>query len=149
MSEMLGNQYFMARNFEKALVQYEKVLESGKINEKIRKKLIICYCEVGNVGAALTLFDEVIHDNIELIALTDVIREDCPCPELLERMKWYETVAASSTDFNCILGMLSLYCNIDDSIQYFLKAYELQPSNRRIKRILNAIRSYHKSRASV
>jgi len=149
MSEMLGNQYFLARNFEKALHQYEKVLQAGPADEKIRKKLIICYCEVGNVNAAMALFDQVIHDNIDLIALTDVVSEDCPCPELLERMKWYEKIAANSFDFNCILGILSLYCHVEDSLRYFETAFELRPSDQRTHRVLKTIRAYHKSHAPI
>ncbi len=149
MSEMLGNQYFLARNFEKALHQFEKVAEIGHVNEKIRKKMIICYCEVGNVNAALALFDEVITENIDLIALTDVVSEDCPCPELLERMKWYEKVATNSFDFNCIMGMLNLYCNVDDSAKYFSRALELYPKDARISRISAKIKSYQKTQSAI
>jgi len=46
MSEMLGNQYFLARTFDKALVQFEEVIKKEPENEKVKKKLIICYCEV-------------------------------------------------------------------------------------------------------
>jgi pentatricopeptide repeat protein len=148
MSEMLGNQYFLVRNFEKALQQFEKVAEEGHLNEKIRKKMIICYCEVGNVDAALALFEKVITENIDLIVLTDIVSEDCPCPELLERMKWYEKIAANSFDFNCIIGMLNLYCNIDESIKYFLRSRSLQPADLRVNRILKLIKAYQKSSAT-
>ena len=149
MSEMLGNQYFLARNFEKALQQYEAVLDNAPVDEIIRKKLIICYCEVGNVDAAVALFDQVIHTNIDIIALTDVVSEDCPCPELLERMKWYEKVAANSFDFYCIVGMLSLYCDLNNSLKYFSTAQKLRPYDQRISRILKTIRSYHRTHTTL
>ena len=148
MSEMLGNQYFLVRNFEKALQQYEKAAEEGHVNEKIRKKMIICYCEVGNVDAALSLFEQVVTENIDLIIQTDIVTEDCPCPELLERMKWYEKIATNSFDFNCLIGMLNLYCDIDESLKYFLKSQDLQPADLRVSRILKLIRAYQKSHAT-
>ena len=52
MSEMLGNQYFLARTFDKALMQFERVIDKEPENEKVKKKLIICYCEVGKVEKA-------------------------------------------------------------------------------------------------
>ena len=148
MSEMLGNQYFMARKYEKALNQFEKVIESGVFDEKIRKKLIICYCEVGNVNAALKLFEAVIRADIEIIARTDVVSEDCPCPELLDRMKWYEKVAVSSFDYNCILGVLSLYCDVSESLRFFSNAQALRPDDSRVNRLLEAIGAYHRNHAT-
>jgi hypothetical protein len=77
-----------------------------------------------------------------LIAETDLISEDCPCPELVKRMKWYEQVATTSFDYHCILGILNLYCTIEDSIFYFQKASELSPKNRQIPRLIGAIERY-------
>ena len=147
MSEMLGNQYFLSRNFDKALQQLEKVLHVEPDNEKVKKKMIICYCEVGDVPAALKLFNQVIHENIGLIADTDLVSEDCPCPELLERMKWYEKVANSSFDYHCIMGILNLYCNIQDSISYLSKAASLRPEHSLLKSIIKKIDDYARKRA--
>jgi len=142
MSEMLGNQYFLARNFANALIQFEKILTQEPHNNSVQKKLIICYCEVGNVKAGLELFERVIQSNIELIAETDIVGEDCPCPELVDRMKWYEEVASNSFDYHCILGILNLYCNTSDSISYFEKAAQMEPENKQIARILSTIEKY-------
>jgi pentatricopeptide repeat protein len=142
MSEMLGNQYFMARNFSKALHQYELMLQEDPDDHKIQKKLIICYCEMGMVKEALNLFDQLTDENIEIIAKTDLIKEDCPCPELVERMRWYEQITTSSFDYYCILGILNLYCNLADSVFYFSKTRELSPQDEQINRIFKRIVEY-------
>jgi tetratricopeptide (TPR) repeat protein len=149
MSEMLGNQYFLARNFEKALQHFESALKVDAGNEKVQKKLIICYCEIGNVPGALDLFEKVVSNHIELIVETDIISEDCPCLELVKRMRWYEEVAATSFDYHCILGILNLYCKIYDSIKYFSRASELQPDNRQIRKILTKIKKYTSDHAEI
>lgn len=110
--------------------------------ERFKKRLVICYCETGHVKSALELFDKITRNNIELIAETNVVQEDCPCPEILERMRWYEQVAANSFDFHSIMGMLNLYCNIDDSLAAFGRALDLNPENELIKKLINRIIAY-------
>lgn len=145
MSEMLGNQYFMSRQFDKALHHLERVLEGEPENERVKKKLIICYCETGHVRAALRLFEQVITNNIRLIIDTDLVSEDCPCPDILERMNWYRKVAVNSADFHSILGMLNLYCNISESINSFQTAFDLRPEDELLHRIFTKIKDFNLS----
>jgi len=142
MSEMLGNQYFLSRTFDKATGHFEQVLKQDPDNQNVQKKLVICYCETGHVRDALNQFEKIIFNNIELIALTDIVSEDCPCPEIVDRMKWYEQVAENSFDYNLILGMLNLYCNIEDSLIAFSRAIDIKPEDHRIKKIYDKINSY-------
>jgi hypothetical protein len=142
MSEMLANQYFLARKFDKAVPHLESVIRNEPHNERARKKLIICYCETGHVRSALELFYNVIQSNIKLIVDTDIISEDCPCPELLERMKWYEEVAVNSFDFFCIMGMLHLYCDINDSLNAFNRAVEINSDDKLVQDIHDLIAEY-------
>jgi pentatricopeptide repeat protein len=148
MSEMLGNQYFLSRNFDKAMQHFEQVFKKEPENEKVQKKLVICYCEAGHVKDALEVFDKITANNIELIAETDIVSEDCPCPEILERMRWYEQVAANSLDFQCIMGMLNLYCSVEDSLVAFDKALGINPSDKVVKRIYGRIKKYNKFKVS-
>lgn len=60
MSEMLGNQYFLSRNFSKAKEAYEKVLFSEPQNDFIKKRLIICYTQTGEINKAFDLFFEIV-----------------------------------------------------------------------------------------
>jgi pentatricopeptide repeat protein len=142
MSEMLGNQYFLSRNFDKATHHLKEALITDPDNEKVQKKLVICYCETGHVQSALDLFDRITSENIELIAETDLVAEDCPCPEIVERMRWYEQVAANSFDFHCILGMLNLYCDINDSLKSFSQALKIKPENKLVQDIYETISNY-------
>ena len=142
MSEMLGNQYFLSRNFDKAVHHLEEALEADPDNEKVQKKLVICYCETGHVQSALELFDKITSQHIELIAETDIISEDCPCPEIVERMRWYEQVAANSFDFHTIMGMLNLYCNVADSLAAFKRAMAINPESALIQTLYQRIHDY-------
>lgn len=145
MSEMLGNQYFLARTFDKALIQFEHVIDVEPENEKVKKKLIICYCEVGKVEKALNLFKSVIETNIVLITETDIVDEDCPCPDIIKRLKWYEQVTENSFDFNCVVGILNLYCNIEESYSYFTKAIEYKPKHKLLQSVIDIISSHSKN----
>jgi tetratricopeptide (TPR) repeat protein len=149
MSEMLGNQYFLSRQFDKARQHFAEVLAKEPDNERVQKKQVICYCETGHVKDALILFDRITEENIALIADTDVVNEDCPCPEIVERMRWYEHVAANSFDFHCIMGMLNLYCNLNDSLTSFAKALKINPDHEQIRKIHERIKTLKKENVPV
>ncbi len=56
MSEMLGNRYFIARQFDKAVTYLEQALSESPGSVDIIKKLIICYIETGDVEKAFNHF---------------------------------------------------------------------------------------------
>jgi len=78
MSEMLGNQYFMARNYFAALSELEKVFEKNPTNKSLKRKLIICYTQTNDLEKALILFNELVEEDIEFIIEADAIKDDCP-----------------------------------------------------------------------
>jgi Tfp pilus assembly protein PilF len=47
MNEMLGNQYFMARNYLGAANVFQEVLKEDPSNINARKKLIIAFTQIG------------------------------------------------------------------------------------------------------
>lgn len=121
MSEMLANQYFMARNFISAESEYEKCIISKPDSLLAKKKLIICYTENGKIDKALKLFNDVISIQIQIITSTDLIKDDCPCPEIIKRIIEIND-GAESADVSIQLGILWLYCNPETSLSYFEKA---------------------------
>ena len=96
MSEMLGNQYFMARKFAASVPEFEEALAKTRDTKMIRKKLIICYTQVGQIQRAFQLFHSLIKEDIEFIANTDVIADDCPCPELVTNLSQQEATPENS-----------------------------------------------------
>lgn len=136
MNEMLGNQYFLARKYDKAAEMLEKALIADKANKAIRRKLIICYAQNGQVDKALDTFVSLIKDDKDFIINTNPIDDDCPCPELVYDMERKFSDNQQSIDYLLVLGMLWLYCNKEKSVQYFEQAYEKNEQARHVKAIL-------------
>jgi len=136
MNEMLGNQYFMARNYLGAATVFQNLLLKDPNNINARKKLIISFTQIGKYTQAVDLFSNFICDNMDSIIETDPIKDDCPCPELihnLENITDHEN--GSFTTFET-LGILWLYCDINKSIEYFEKAIDLRPHDEQANAIL-------------
>lgn len=126
MSEMLGNQYFMARRYQSALEEFESVLLSDPSNKQVRKKLIICYLQVGKINQSFDLFVDLISEDINCIVDTDPEIDDCPCPEIVNNLEEiFGNSNLSKSDRFKVLGILWLFCDHNKSAAYFLKYLEL------------------------
>jgi tetratricopeptide (TPR) repeat protein len=66
-SEMLGNKYFLARNYEGAAANFQYTLKTDPINKSVRKKLIICYTQIGQIQKAFENFYMLAKENINFI----------------------------------------------------------------------------------
>ena len=136
MDEMLGNHYFLTRNYARAADLLEKALRSDQKNKAIRRKLIICFAETGHVDKALTVFLSLIKEDIDFIINTDPVDDDCPCPELVFDMEHWNVNTRQSLDDAEVLGMLWLFCNLHKSFEYFTQAANMDKNNKMIKSIL-------------
>jgi pentatricopeptide repeat protein len=136
MDEMLGNHYFLSRNYGRAAELLEKALRSDPKNKPIRRKLIICLAQTGHVDKALSVFLSLIKEDIDFVINTDPVDDDCPCPELVFEMEHGNVSSEQSLDSNLVLGMLWLYCNLHKSFEYFTKASHLDKNGKMIKSIL-------------
>jgi tetratricopeptide (TPR) repeat protein len=139
MSEMLGNQYFIARNYSGAARELEKALNKEPGSKPIRRKLIVCYTQIGQVQKALNTFLSLVKDDAEYIINTNPIDDDCPCAELVFDMEKELLNNSNSVEFLLMLGMLWLYCDVLKSISYFEKSQQLQPQNTMIKSLLSLL----------
>ncbi len=139
MSEMLGNQYFLARNYASAAKNLQNALNIEPLNKPVRKKLVICYSQVGEIQKALNIFYNLIVEDIDCIIKTDPIADDCPCPELVSHYGTILPYEENSTDLIIMLGMLWLYCNANKSLSFFKSAEKMKPEHERIKSISSII----------
>lgn len=142
MSEMLGNHYFLRRDFGLAIDAFSKAFHPPYPND-ILKKIIICHIAQGNISKAKEYFLRVINEDPYIIINTEVIDEDCPCPDLIKQIENKLNPPSSFEDFS-ILGMLWLYCDSEKSIYYFSKADALNPNEKFISqslKIINQIKS--------
>lgn len=140
MSEMLGNQYFLSRNFSKAKEAYEKVLEAEPQNEFIKKRLVICYTQTGEISKAFDVFYEILKRDIDQITNTDIVADDCPCPELVSKYGNIKPNDECSWDSRLMLGMLWLFCNIEKSLEFFDSLSSEENSDMRISEVRNLIK---------
>ncbi len=141
MSEMLGNQYFLARNYARAASELFEALKSDARNKAIRRKLIICYTQIDEIGKALDMFISLIKEDVDFVIKTDPISDDCPCPELVFDMEQKLENNKDSLDFNLILGMLWLYCNVEKSLYFFNRVLHIDPGFSKVKIILALLKT--------
>ena len=132
----------MARKFAASVPEFEEALAKTRDNKMIRKKLIICYTQVGQIQRAFQLFHSLIKEDIEFIANTDVIADDCPCPELVTNLSQHENSLKGTTDEFLKLGILWLYCDSDKSLEHFVKVKANNPGNEMINSTIKIISAY-------
>jgi pentatricopeptide repeat protein len=145
-SEMLGNQYFIARKYESAAISLCEALLNDPNNNAVKKKLILCFTQLGEVKKALQLFKELIEEDIDLIINTDIKEDYCPCPELIQKYGGVLPYEDNSKDLKIMLGILWLYCDAPKSLSFFKTVLEQEPDNEQIKSITSIIEERLKSK---
>lgn len=118
MSEMLGNQYYLACRYDKAELEFESVLKNEPNNKSVVKKIIICYIAEKKVFKAIKYFYRLVLEDIEFIIAHDSYVQICPCKDLIseieaeeEKMSCFENILS--------LALLWLFCDLDKSLYYF------------------------------
>ncbi len=144
MSEMLGNQYFMARNYASAEKELEPVHLKEPQNKPIRRKLIICYVQTRKFDKALDVFYSLVKDDINFITSADSVLDDCPCNELLDKYDKTHNFT-DEYEYNLSHGMLWLYCDVNKAYKYLKKALKILPTNEKLKKSLKIIDKYRKN----
>lgn len=142
MSEMLGNQYFMARNYSAAQKELEEAILKDPLNKSAKKKLVVCYTQTGKMIEAIDFFNDLISEDIAFIVNTHPIDDDCPCTELVEKIERQNSAFSPSANYYIILGILWLYCDVKKSIDFFIKAKELAPDDKSIDPTIKIISDY-------
>lgn len=138
-SEMLGNKYFLARNYQGAAQNLQYVLSHNPINKGARKKIIICYTQTGEIEKAFENFYTLVKEDFNYIINTDPVADDCPCPELVAKYGKVFPYENNSYDLQLMLGMLWLYCDVEKSIGYFKALVKINTADLRIREILELI----------
>lgn len=144
MSEMLGNQYFMARNYVSAARELEPVYKKDPQNKPVRRKLIICYVQTRQFDKAFNVFHSLVKDDVSFITTADSVLDDCPCDELLGEFNKTHNFT-DEYEFNLSHGMLWLYCDANKALKYLKKALKVSPNNEKLKKSAKIIDKYCKS----
>ncbi len=138
-SEMLGNKYFLARNYESAAANFQHTLQTDPINKAIRKKIIICYTQTGQIQKAFDIFYKLVKEDIYFVIETDLVAEDCPCPELIDKYGTVLPYESGSSDMKLMLAMLWLYCSVTKSLEFFKQVLLESTGESRIKEVVSLI----------
>ena len=142
MSEMLGNQYFMARNYEEALKYLLPVYERNHSNNLVKRKLIICFFMTDKIFKAFDLFYELVLDDVEFIVKADPVFDDCPCQEIIRELNLENDSTSKQIEQLLLKGMIWLFCDPKQSLFFLEKAGEIEPHNAKISKTINTISKY-------
>lgn len=138
MNEMLANQYFIAERFQDASKEYEEVLKVNTTNNLVKKKLILCYLQIGNLSSALKLFIELISTSINTIIENEINIYNQPCKKMIHMLENMPSSIAEE-DKLLILGILWMYCDVNISKYYFKKLNYTIPNDKNIITILTIL----------
>jgi tetratricopeptide (TPR) repeat protein len=138
-SEMLGNKYFLTRNYENAALNYQATLNDDPINKSVRKKIIICYTQIGQIQKAFENFYSLVKADVDYIVDTDMVADDCPCAELTTKYGNILPFENESVDLKLMLAMLWLYCSAEKSLNFFEQILIEDPKNFRVREIISII----------
>lgn len=134
MSEMLGNQYFLSRNYQLAQKEFENSLKNDPNNLFVQKKLILCYAKHLALDKALSILIPLLSRAPDIITETDLVKDDCPCKELIEGFQNSEYLNLEKT--KVILGVLWLYCDVQKALEIFDNIPESSSYNESINKII-------------
>jgi tetratricopeptide (TPR) repeat protein len=139
MSEMLGNQYFMTRNYKEAVRELEAVYLKDSKNKSVQRKLIIAYTQIGKLMKALELFILLVNEDVNFIINAEPIFEDSPHQEIKKQLK-SSPKESVSPDVNIYNAILWLYYNPEISIEFLEKVSLDFPENIGIKESIKIIK---------
>jgi len=139
---MLGNQYFLSRNYSMAAAIFLKVYSQYPQNLSVRKKIIICFTQTGEIDKAFDFFYELVKENLEFITNTDPVADDCPCAELAAKYGMILPYEENSKDLKLLLAMLWLYCDANKSLEYFKQLSLLNREEKKYNDVINMIEKH-------
>lgn len=145
MSEMLGNQYFLARNYSAAKEELEKCILNHPDDKEIKKKLLVCYIQTNYLKTASEYFLYFIINDIRYITKTDPIKDDCPCVELINEYEKQGNESQIDNDLRFKLAMIWLFIDAKRSLEYFQKLQILNYKLDSIDLIIDKISEHTKS----
>ena len=131
----------MVRNYPGAAKELKDALQRNPGSKGIRRKLVVCFNEIGEIRRAFKYFISLIDEDADFIIRTDPVDDDCPCPELVFEAERGLHNNRDSIDFVLRMAMLWLYCDVHESIRYFRQAQQMAPGDGDIKKALTLLKS--------
>jgi len=145
-SEMLGNQYFLSKKYDNAAINFKQTLLEDPQNKSVRKKLIICYTQIGEINKALDTFVDLIKEDMDFVTNTNIKEDACPCPELIAKYGTVLPYENNSTDLRIMLSILWLYCDANKSLEFFKSLLDENKENEKISSVAKIIENSLKTK---
>jgi tetratricopeptide (TPR) repeat protein len=136
MSLMLGNRYFLDRDYARAVPLLEAALAETPDAPRVLKRLVISYVQLEDFELALERLERVLTTSPRTVIDTDPDEEDCPCPALCAALERRLSPGPASYPILLGLGILELYCDLQRARRHLLQAYDLRPVETRLGRVL-------------
>lgn len=108
-------------------------------NKSVRKKLIVCYTQTGEIRKALEVFKELVKEDVDFIINIDLKEDACPCHELIQKYGNVLPYDSNSVDVRIMLGILWLYCDTEKSNEFFKSLLDENVENEKISSIVKII----------
>ena len=119
MCEMLGNHFFLLKEYDNAKHIYEELLNSSKFNISIKIKLILCLIATNKIKKAFSIFYDLIINNSWVLLNSDLVINKNICSEMIYSSKKNINNFKKKSDFFMVLGMLYAFVDTNYSIRYF------------------------------
>ena len=87
----------------------------------------------------------LVKEDVNFIIETNIVADDCPCPELIEKYGSVLPYENDSFDMKLMLAMLWLYCDAKKSLEFFKRILVEKPGDSRAKEIVSTIERKIKS----
>ncbi|PIP76887.1 MAG: hypothetical protein COW85_11865 [Ignavibacteria bacterium CG22_combo_CG10-13_8_21_14_all_37_15] len=139
---MLANHYFLVRDYERAAIAYEAVIDKTSRSKAIRKKIIICYVKTFQMEKALTEFCKLVEEDIHFIINSDLKADDCPYKEIITEIE-NDEIYFGGDEKNLVLGILWLYCDLQSALKYFDSYFRSNSNNPDLERAYQIIQTYN------
>lgn len=136
MSLMLGNRYFLDRDYARAVPLLEAARAETPEAARVLKRLVIAYVQLEELELALDRLELVLSRSPRAVIDTDPDEEDCPCPALCAAFE--RRLGSGPATYSVVLGLgiLELYCDLQRARRHLRQAHDLRPAEARLTRVL-------------
>jgi tetratricopeptide (TPR) repeat protein len=143
MEKMLGNQYFMARNFKEAFQYLARAHARAPGDIAVLRNLVICEVVVGRLPGALNHLLALLHAAPQVLHEGCLDVDGCPCPDILTQWSIHPPNELSQSAYLLSMGILALFCDRELAKAYLRQAQRLDPGNKALAEAINLVRAGH------
>ena len=128
MSEMLGNQLFLAGKYGQAISQFREVLERNSTHLGVKSKLAFALAWEGDLEESLELLEQLLQVDPE--GVVGSLREICLQKEVKVDREKFTSV--------CRRAVIALFCDRGAALEWLRRAVSLR-ADERLEKFINIL----------